>query len=146
MAAPILMVDGDEVPLHTWCDGYQQTFSRLDGGASSRRLGSGAIYTSERWERWQTTISASGWIPPALAGLRRGAPFELRSCGVFALQPGESLPAGWAERMDFPAVERVFAGVTVRLIYPVLQVVTLAGIRVTSGGASPSWELVCEEA
>ena len=146
MAAPTLIIAGNALPLRARLQ-YQQTFELVDGGRTSRRLASGTMFTSERWRKWQTTISAGGWIPPALLGLPIGVPFEVHAVAPVTLRVGESLPAGWSARTDWPE-ESVTdkAGVTLRLVYPILSMVTLDGPRYTLGGSSPSWELVCEEA
>lgn len=145
MGAPTLIIDGVQLPQRTRLD-YQQTFERVPGGITGRRLANGALFSTEHWEKWQTTISGGGWIPPALLGLKRGVPFVLHSVGVLALKPGESLPAGWSARVDWP--EKSFTdelGVTTRLIYPVLTVSTLTGARLVVGGSNPQWELTMEE-
>ncbi|MDR1995155.1 hypothetical protein [Azonexus sp.] len=144
MSAPVLIINGFELPQRSRLD-YQQTFERVDGGSSSRRMASGRLFTTEHWEAWRTTISGGGWIPPALLSLRRGMPFVLHSVTTIALRPGEDLPAGWSARVDWPehsiTDER---GVTVRLVFPVLTVVTRLGARLMTGGSNPSWELEME--
>lgn len=146
MGAPTLIINGQVLPLRARLQ-YQQTFERVDGGRTSRRLAGGGMFTAERWRKWQTTISAGGWIPPALLGLPIGVPFEVHAVAPLTLRVGESLPAGWIARTDLPEVSVTDkAGVTLRLVYPILSVITLDGPRYTLGGSSPSWELVCEEA
>lgn len=144
MGAPVLIINGIELPQRSRLD-YQQTFERVDGGANSRRLASGRLFTTEHWEAWRTTISGGGWIPPALLALRRGIPFEVHSVAPIALMPGEDLPDSWSARADWP--ERSVTderGVEVHLVFPVLTVVTRFGVRLVTGGLNPSWELEAE--
>ncbi len=144
MAAPVLIIDGIELPQRSRLD-YQQTFQRLGGGATTRRMANGAPFTMEHWEKWQTTISGGGWIPPALLGLKRGVPFTVHCVAAIALKPAESLPAGWTARTDWPEKsvtdER---GVTLRLVLPILTVITTSGARLVVGGRNPQWELDME--
>lgn len=145
MSAPTLIIAGFEFPQESRLD-FQQTFERVDGGSTSRRMGSGSLFTMESWERWTTTISGGGYVPAPLLSIRRGIPFELHSVSPISLQPGEDLPAGWSARTDWP--ETTFTsrlGVEIRLIYPVLTVVTALGARLVTGGSKPQWELVCEQ-
>lgn len=146
MGAPTLIIAGHALPLRARLQ-YQQTFGLVDGGRTSRRLADGGMFTSERWRKWQTTISGGGWIPPALLGLPIGVPFDVHAVAPMSLRAGESLPAGWSARVDWPEVSVTGKdGVTVRLVYPILSVITNSGPRYTLGGGAPSWELVCEEA
>lgn len=145
MAAPALIINGIELPQRARLE-YKQTFERVDGGREARRMANGALFTMQHWQRWATTISGGGWVPPALLGLPIGLPFEVCAVAPLALLPGESLPDGWSARSDCPELAIVDRrGVAVRLVYPVLTVATLNGPRYVIGGAQPSWELVCEE-
>lgn len=145
MGAPVLIIDGVELPQRSRLD-YQQTYQRVAGGASMRRMASGAAFSMEHWERWQTTISGGGWIPPALLGIKRGVPFEVHCVIPITLLPGELLPDGWAARTDWP--EKTITdelGVSLRLVYPIMTVITTAGARLIVGGKSAQWELVMEQ-
>ncbi len=146
MGAPTLIINGVELPQRSRLT-YQQTFERLPGGAETRRLANGAAFTMQHWERWGTTISGGGWIPPALLGIQRGVPFAIHSVYPVSLLPGQALPAGWTARSDWPEQSITdAAGVTVRLVLPILTVICPLGARYVIGGASPQWEIVCEEA
>lgn len=145
MSAPTLIIAGFALQQESRLD-FQQTFERVDGGCSQRRMAGGALFSMEAWSRWATTISGTGFVPAPLLSIRRGEPFELHSVAPIALKPGEDLPAGWAARTDWP--ETTFTsrlGVEIRLVYPILTVATAAGARLVVGGSSPSWELACEE-
>lgn len=145
MSAPTLIINGHELPQRARLD-YRQTFERLPGGSSGRRMGDGSLFFMERWAKWSTTISAGGWVPAPLLSLPIGTPFEVHSVAALALRPGETLPDGWTERTDWPG--KTFLdelGVEVRLVFPVLTVVTLTGARMVVG-ADPQWELAMEEA
>jgi hypothetical protein len=144
MSAPVLIINGVELPQRSRLD-YQQTFERVDGGANSRRMAGGRLFTTGHWEAWRTTIQGGGWIPPALLSLSRGVPFELHCVAPIALLPGEDLPAGWSARVDWPECTMIDERkVEVRLVFPVLTVVTLTGARLVTGGTNPSWELEME--
>lgn len=145
MGAPTLIIAGFELQQESRLD-FQQTFERVDGGASSRRLAGGALFSMQHWERWATTVSGSGYVPAPLLSIRRGEPFELHSVAPIALKPGEDLPAGWAARTDWP--EKTFTsrlGVEIRLVYPILTVASALGARLVVGGTYPQWEIACEE-
>lgn len=145
MGAPTLIINGITLPQRARLD-LQQTFERVQGGGDSRRLASGGLFTMQRWRRWATTLSGSGWIPAPLLSLPIGEPFTLHSVAPLALRVGESLPAGWESRTDWPEVSVTDElGGTVRLVYPILTVATLDGPRYMTGGDGPSWELNCEE-
>lgn len=143
--APSLIINGIELPQRARLE-YRQTFWLVEGGRSSRRMANGRLFTMSHWQRWATTISGGGWVPPPLLGLPIGEPFEVHSVAPVSLLPDEELPAGWAARPDCPEVTTTDGhGVTVRLVYPVLTVVTVTGARLVVGGGAPKWELVCEE-
>lgn len=145
MGAPTLIINGITLPQRARLD-LQQTFERVQGGGESRRLANGGLFTMQRWRRWATTLSGSGWIPAPLLSLPIGEPFAVHSVAPLALRIGEPLPAGWAARTDWPEVAVTGElGVTVRLVYPILTVATLDGPRYMTGGDGPSWELNCEE-
>jgi len=63
-----------------------------------------------------------------------------------ALAVGEDLPPNWTQRAapwgEVSVTDE--RGVTVRLVYPVLTVMSDPP-RLINGGSGPSWELVCEE-
>jgi hypothetical protein len=143
--APGLIINGIDLPQRARLE-YQQTFWLVEGGSSSRRMANGRLFTMSHWQRWATTISGGGWVPPPLLGLPIGEPFEVHAVAPVSLLPGQALPPGWTARADCPEVTTTDArGVTVRLVYPVLTVVTLTGARLVVGGGAPKWELICEE-
>lgn len=145
MSAPVLIINGIELPQRSRLD-FQQTFQRLDGGFSMRRKASGAAFSMARWERWSTMITGGGWVPPTLMSLQRGVPFAIHCVAPIALRPAESLPSGWTARTDWPEVSMTDEnGVTVRLVYPIVTMITTDGVRLVTGGAEPQWELACEE-
>lgn len=145
MAAPNLIIAGINLPQLARLE-FSQTFERVDGGATSRRMAAGGLFTMEHWERWKTTISGGGWVPAPLLSIRRGIAFELHSIAPIALKPGEDLPAGWSERADWPGTSITDPdGIEIRLVYPVMTVCSAAGARLIIGGNSPQWEMVCEQ-
>lgn len=146
MGAPVLIIAGHELPQRSRLD-YQQTIERIDGGIEALRMGNGALLATEHFERWRSTISGSGWIPAPLLSLPRGVPFTVHCVQPIALRIDEPLPAGWSERVDWPAktltLER---GVQVRMVYPIFTMVTMTGARLVLPGRTPQWELAMEEA
>ena len=56
------------------------------GGESSLRLSGGALVSMRHWEKMAGSISATGLVPPALAGLDFSQPLELRSIKAHNLQ------------------------------------------------------------
>lgn len=145
MSAPCLIINGIELPQQSRLS-YQQTYELLEGGHTSQRRADGSLVTMSRWQRWRTSINGGGWIPPALLGLPIGVPFEVHAVAPIALMPGEVLPTGWSARTDWPEsmyVDR--RGVEVRIVYPILTIVTVVGARLITGGANPTWELTGEE-
>lgn len=144
MAAPPLIVAGIELPLRARLD-FTQTFEPV-GGASSRRMASGALFKMRQWQRWRTTISGAGWVPPQLLGIDYDQPYTLECAAALALAVGEDLPPNWTQRAA-PWGETTFTdeiGVSVRLFYPILTVMSDPP-RLIHGDGGPSWELVCEE-
>lgn len=144
MSAPPLIIAGIELPQRARLD-LSQTFEPI-GGRSSRRMASGALFRMSHWQRWRTTISGGGWVPPQLLGIDYDQPYTIQCVTTLALAVGESLPPTWAQRSS-PWGETSVTderGVTVRLFYPILTVMSDPP-RLISGGSGPSWELVCEE-
>lgn len=144
MAAPPLVIAGIELPLRAILD-FSQTFEPL-GGRSARRLANGALFRMSQWQRWKTTISGGGWVPPQLLGIDYTQPYTIECVTTLALAVGEALPATWTQRAS-PWGEKTVtdeSGVAVRLFYPVLIVMSDPP-RLITGGSGPSWELVCEE-
>ena len=144
MAAPPLIVAGIEVPQRARLD-FSQTFEPL-GGRSARRMANGALFRMSQWQRWRTTISGGGWVPPQLLGIDYDAPYTLESVTAVSLAVGEDLPPNWSQRAapwgEVSVTDE--RNVTVRSIYPVLTVMSDPP-RMINGNNGPSWELVCEE-
>ena len=144
MAAPPLIIAGIELPVRSRLD-FSQTFEPV-GGGSSRRMANGALFRMRQWQRWRTTISGGGWVPPQLLGIDYSASYTIESVAPLALAAGEDLPANWTERAA-PWGERTVTdedGVVIRLFYPILTVMSDPP-RMINGNNGPSWELVCEE-
>lgn len=144
MSAPPLIIAGIELPQRARL-GISQTYEAV-GGFSSRRMASGSLFKMSRWQRWRTTISGSGWVPPQLLGIDYSASYVVECVAAVALAVGESLPATWAQRSS-PWGEKTITderNISVRLIYPKLTVMSEPP-RLIIGNDGPSWELVCEE-
>jgi len=144
MAAPPLIIDGIEIPQRARLD-FSQTFEAF-GGRSARRMASGALFKMGLWQRWKTTISGGGWVPPQLLGIDYSAPYEIECIAPLAFAEGEHMPPTWDQRAapwgEVSVTDE--RGVTVRLIYPILTVMSDPP-RLIVGNNGPSWELVCEE-
>lgn len=144
MGAPSLIIAGIELPQRSRLD-FNQTFEVI-GGVAARRMAGGALFKISHWRRWKTTISAGGWVPPQLLTIDYDQPYTIECVEPIALAVGESLPPTWAQRSS-PWGETSVTderGVTVRLFYPILTVMSEPP-RLITGGSGPSWELVCEE-
>jgi hypothetical protein len=145
MSAPPLIIAGITLPQRARLD-LNQTFEPI-GGSSSRRMANGALFKMANWQRWRTTVSCGGWVPPQLLGIDYSQPYTIECVATLALAVGESLPPTWASRVA-PWAEKTFTdedGVAVRLFYPILTVMSDPP-RLMIGGSGPSWELVMEEA
>lgn len=144
MSAPSLIIAGITLPQRSRLE-FSQTFEPI-GGRSGRRMANGALFRMSQWQRWRTTISGSGWVPPQLLGIDYDSSYTIESVTEVALAAGEPLPPNWTQR-SAPWGEVSItdeSGVTVRLIYPVLTVMSDPP-RLINGASGPSWELVCEE-
>ena len=144
MSAPSLIIAGIELPQRARLD-LTQTFEPI-GGRSARRMASGALFRMSHWQRWKTTISGGGWVPPQLLGIDYDQPYTIESVTPLSLAVGEPLPPNWGSRAA-PWDEKTVTderGVQVRLFFPILTVMSDPP-RLITGGSGPSWELVCEE-
>ncbi|WP_341304732.1 hypothetical protein [Pseudomonas sp. TMP25] len=82
MSAP-LMLGGIPIVLHA---GAPDLSEEATGGNSLLRLSNGDAVKLTRWEKMTGSISAQGWMPPALDGLDYSAPLELRSTQISSMQ------------------------------------------------------------
>lgn len=142
---PSLKIAGIDLSIIGWLD-YDQQIAPI-GGTSVRRMASGAAFKMSRWRKYRVSISATGWIPPALLGIDYDVPFEIELPLPVALNAAETLPAGWSPRTA-PWGEHVVidqAGKSVRYVYPKMTVVAEPPSQGHSHGGTPSWELICEE-
>ena len=86
MSAPPLIIAGITLPQRARLD-FSQTLEPL-GGASARRLANGALFKTLQWQRWRTTISGGGWVPPQLLGIDYGQPYTVECVATVALAAG----------------------------------------------------------
>lgn len=166
---PDLAINGVLLPVPV-AGRIDQTYRPI-GGFARLRFADGAALHQESWRRLETTISASGWIPAALAGMDWAAPVTLGCVAPRALQsasPAFTLPT--ARRADAPPYgfavvehrlvpttvtvaddEATLAAVTSAsaytvLYYPVLVVLTDGPReRYDASGAVSGFELTGEE-
>lgn len=140
-----LIIAGIELSVIAWLD-FDQAIEPM-GGSTLHRMANGAGFKISAWRKHRITLSAGGWIPPALLAVDYTAPFEIELPIPFGLNVGETLPAGWASR-SAPYGETTQTdqdGKSLRMVYPKLTVFS-DGPRQSAGGGSRTWELVCEEA
>lgn len=138
-----LIIGGVVVPVESRLD-FQQTFEPLVAG-TDRRMADGALFSTElRWKKWKTSISAGGWILPALMGINYRLPYEIHCVQPLSFGVGEDLPENWVMRPDAPVKTITDKyGVETRLVYPILTVKSRPPRL--NPGANPTWELACEE-
>lgn len=117
------------------------------GGSTVRRMGEGSAFKLTHWRKYRVTISADGWIPPALNAVDYDAPFEVELPYAVALNTGETLPAGWSSRAA-PWGEHTVtdqSGAAVRYVYPKITVIAEPPSQSSGDAAAPSWSIVMEQ-
>lgn len=116
------------------------------GGSTVRRMANGAAFKTSHWRKYRISLSAGGWVPPALNAIDYDAPFEVELPLPIALNTGETLPAGFSARVspwaEHPVTDQ--AGNAVRYVYVKATVIAEPPSQSNGNGASPSWELVME--
>lgn len=144
MSLPTLIIAGVELSIISWLD-FDQKIEPISGSAS-RRMGGGALFKMTHYRKHRISLSASGWVPPALWGVDYDAPFEIELPRPLSLNPADALPPGWSARAaPWDEVEVTDqAGYVHRLILPKLTVMAEPPAQ-SHPGSDPSWELVCEE-
>lgn len=78
-----LMLGGIEILPHA---GAPELGDNAIGGSTVLRMSNGAGVKMTRWEKLAFTISAEGFVPPALDGLNYKEPLEFRSNQVSSMQ------------------------------------------------------------
>jgi len=145
MANPSLKIGGIDLSIVGWLD-YEQSIEPISG-STTRRMGGGSAFKLTHWRKYRVSISAGGWIPPALLGINYDEPFEIELPAPVALNVGESLPAGWSSRVA-PYDEHTVTDQeerSVRYVYPKLTVVAEPPSQSNGNSAAPSWNLVMEQ-
>lgn len=140
-----LNIAGIELSVIAWLD-FDQSIDPI-GGSSVRRMADGAAFKTTHWRKYRVSLSASGWIPPALLAVDYDQPFVIALPHPVALNPGEGLPPGWVARTA-PWGERTVTdqdGNAVRYVWFSLTVISDGPKQSNGNSASPSWELVCEQ-
>jgi len=142
---PTLKIAGIELSIIAWLD-FDQAIEPISG-SSVRRMANGGAYKLSHWRKYRVSISAGGWIPPALFAINYDAPFEIELPLPIALNAAELLPAGWTTRAA-PWGEHTVTdqdGNTVRYVYPKFTVIAEPPSQSNGHAAAQSWELVCEQ-
>lgn len=63
-------------------------------GGTRRRLGNGDLVNMASWRKIKVTLSARGWVPPALMAVDYTQPFVVELPIAWPLLPAETLPDG----------------------------------------------------
>lgn len=139
---PSLKIAGIDISVVAWLNLDQ----RIEpfGGNSTRRMASGGALKMSRWRKYRISLSASGWIPPALNAIDYNAPFEIELPKPISLNSAETLPPGFTSRAAPWAELSVTdqAGETQRHVF--VKATVIAEPPAQSYGSDPSWDLVCE--
>jgi len=145
MMRATLQIAGIELSVIAWLD-FDQSIEPI-GGSSVRRMAGGGAFKTTHWRKHRLSLSASGWIPPALWAVDYDQPFVIALPHPIALNVGESLPPGWIARTA-PWAERTVTDQdnnSVRYVWVSMTVISDGPKQTNGNSASPSWELVCEE-
>lgn len=145
MSVPSLKIGGISLSIIGWLD-YDQRIEPV-GGSTFLRMASGAGYKLSHWRKYRISISAGGWIPPALFGVNYDAPLTLELPLPIGLNAAESLPAGWSAR-SAPWAEKTVTdqdGNSIRMVYFKLDVFAEPPRQNSSLSNSKSWEMVFEQ-
>ena len=145
MSVPSLKIGGISLSIIGWLD-YDQRIEPV-GGSTFLRMASGAGYKLSHWRKYRISISAGGWIPPALFGVNYDAPLTLELPLPIGLNAAESLPAGWSARAA-PWDEKTVTDQNVnsiRMVYVKLDVFAEPPRQSNSLSSAKSWEMVFEQ-
>ncbi len=145
MSVPSLKIGGISLSIIGWLD-YDQRIEPI-GGSNFLRMASGAGYKLSHWRKYRISISAGGWIPPALFGVNYDAPLTLELPLPIGLNAAESLPAGWSARAA-PWAEKTVTdqnGNSIRMVYVKLDVFAEPPRQSNSLSSAKSWEMVFEQ-
>lgn len=145
MSVPSLKIGGISLSIIGWLD-YDQRIEPV-GGSTFLRMASGAGYKLSHWRKYRISISAGGWIPPALFGVNYDAPLTLELPLPIGLNAAESLPAGWSARAA-PWAEKTVTdqdGNSIRMVYVKLDVFAEPPRQSNSLSGAKSWEMVFEQ-
>lgn len=146
MTTPSLKIGGIDISIIGWLD-YDQQIEPI-GGSTLLRMASGAGYKLGHWRKYRISISAGGWIPPALFGVDFDAPIALELPHPIALNASEALPAGWSTRAS-PWSEVTVTdqnGRSSRMVYVKLDVYAEPPRQSTGHSGNKSWQMVFEQA
>lgn len=145
MANPSLKIAGIELSVvaHLTFDQRLEAF----GGSTVRRMANGAAFKLTHWRKYRISLSASGWIPPALNAIDYAAPFEVELPMPLAFNTGEALPAGFTARLAPNGEHTVTdqAGQSVRYVYVKTTVIAEPASQTNGSSSNPSWELTMEQ-
>jgi len=140
-----LKIGGIDLSIIGWLD-YSQNIEPI-GGSKFFRMASGAGYKLSHWRKYRISISAGGWIPPALLAVNYDAPLVLELPLPVGLNAAETLPAGWTARSAPWAEQTVIdqAGVSTRMVYVKMDVFAEPPRQSNDLSGSKSWEMVFEQ-
>lgn len=91
-----LIIAGRTISLAAILD-FTPQIAPLHGG-TRRRLGDGGLVNMSSWRKIKISISAKGWVPPAILAVDYSQPFEIELPIPWPMLPGDVLPAGVSVR------------------------------------------------
>ncbi|MBP9803901.1 MAG: hypothetical protein KBE22_03200 [Candidatus Accumulibacter sp.] len=145
MDYPSLKIGGISLSIVGWLD-YDQNIDPV-GGSSFLRMANGAGYKLSHWRKYKISISAGGWIPPALFGVNYDAPLTLELPLPIGLNAAETLPPGWTAR-SAPWTETTVtdqAGNSIRMVYVKMDVLAEPPRQSNGNNGDKSWEMSFEQ-
>jgi hypothetical protein len=146
MSIPSLKIGGIDLSIIGWLD-YDQRIEPV-GGSTFLRMANGAGYKLSYWRKYRISISAGGWIPPALFGINYNAPMTLELPLPIGLNALEVLPSGWSAR-SAPWAEQTVTdqeGNSIRMVYVKMTVFAEPPRQSNGNNGAKSWEMSFEEA
>lgn len=134
MSLPSLKIAGVEFSVQTFP--AVQTYDQIEG-ATLHRFRDGAALKQQHWRKISTTLSGSGWMSPALAGVDWSQPVEIHCISPRTINSATAsavLPA--ARRSDFTGAVFCHAVVAGALISTPVVVSTNTATATAVAGAT----------
>ena len=141
---PTLIIGGVALSTISWLN-FDQKIEEI-GGSTTRRFANGRAYKLTRWKKHRITLSASGWVPPALWGVNYDQAFMIELPMPLLLNPAENLPDDFEPR-EVPFDERPVvdqSGASGRYVFIKAMVIGERPSESSDGDGNKSWEMTCE--